>query len=41
MAGGFRSAGCFHNIEALEKFQEQPFDLVVTDRAMPLMNGDQ
>ena len=30
-----------HGIEALEKFQEQPFDLVITDRAMPFMNGDQ
>jgi CheY-like chemotaxis protein len=27
--------------EALEKFHPEQFDLVVTDRAMPDMNGDQ
>jgi signal transduction histidine kinase len=27
--------------EALEKFRESQFDLVITDRAMPEMNGDQ
>jgi CheY-like chemotaxis protein len=27
--------------EGLEQFQSQPFDLVVTDRAMPEMSGDQ
>ena len=27
--------------EGLEKFRTQPFDLVVTDRAMPEMSGDQ
>ena len=27
--------------EGLEKFQSSPFDLVVTDRAMPEMSGDQ
>lgn len=26
--------------EALTKFRERPFDLVITDRAMPEMNGD-
>ena len=26
--------------EGLEKFKERYFDLVVTDRAMPKMNGD-
>ena len=28
-------------VEALELFQQQEFDLVITDRAMPEMNGDQ
>jgi signal transduction histidine kinase len=27
--------------EGLERFQTQPFDLIVTDRAMPEMSGDQ
>lgn len=27
--------------EGLEKFQSHPFDLIVTDRAMPEMSGDQ
>ena len=31
------SNGC----EALEKFQKEQFDIVITDRAMPKMNGDQ
>ncbi|MGB8356896.1 MAG: response regulator [Chthoniobacteraceae bacterium] len=31
------SDGC----EALEKFQKERFDIVITDRAMPRMNGDQ
>jgi len=31
------SNGC----EALEKFQKAQFDVVITDRAMPRMNGDQ
>jgi CheY-like chemotaxis protein len=36
---GVTTASCGR--EGLEKFQSQPFDLVVTDRAMPEMSGDQ
>jgi YesN/AraC family two-component response regulator len=28
-------------VEGLEKFRASAYDLVMTDRAMPLMNGDQ
>ena len=27
--------------EALEKFRRQPFDLIITDKAMPRMSGEQ
>jgi PAS domain S-box-containing protein len=39
--GGHHPVGAEDGSKALEKFCEECFDLVITDRAMPVMNGDQ
>ncbi len=40
---GYKVVGCTSSLEALERFRSTPdqFDLVITDLAMPQMNGDQ
>jgi signal transduction histidine kinase/ActR/RegA family two-component response regulator len=40
-AAGHRVETAADGLEGLEKFRQGNFDLVVTDRAMPEMNGDQ
>ncbi len=40
-ADGHTTATARHGHEALEKFGATPFDLVITDQSMPMMNGVQ
>jgi CheY-like chemotaxis protein len=40
-ADGHVVEACAHGRDAIEKFQHAPFDVVILDRAMPGMNGDQ
>ncbi len=40
-AEGHRCATAANGYEALEKFETEPWDVVLTDRAMPGMDGEQ
>lgn len=36
---GFDVTSCYNGLEALEKFQEQNFDIIISDIMMPKING--
>jgi len=40
-SGGYRVVCSGNGVEGLKRFQETPFDVVIVDRGMPEMNGEE